>query len=66
MLNDRVVHYRSTMNPIMEVNYIASLFSEVKVQTSDQSGIFLFSGIPKEYDDLFVSVQLIQLLVYSI
>lgn len=58
MLKGRVVHYRSTMNPIMEVNYIASLFSEVKVQTSDQSGIFLFSGIPKERDDLTASVLL--------
>lgn len=36
---------------------IAILFSQVKVQSADQSEIFLISGIPKEYDDLSASVQ---------
>ena len=37
---------------------IAILFSQVKVQSADQSETFLISGIPKEYDDLTESVQL--------
>ena len=41
-----------------EVITIAILFSQVKVQSADQSEIFLISGIPKEYDDLSASVQL--------
>ena len=57
-MNGRVAHYRSMMNPIIEVKYIAILFSEVKVQIADQAEIFLMSGIPKEYDDLSASVPL--------
>ena len=45
-------------NIIMEVIQIAILFSQVKVQSADQSETFLISGIPKEYDDLTESVQL--------
>ena len=41
-----------------EVINIAILFSQVKVQSADQSETFLISGIPKEYDDLTESVQL--------
>ena len=41
-----------------EVIPIAILFSQVKVQSADQSETFLISGIPKEYDDLTASVQL--------
>ena len=41
-----------------EVIPIAILFSQVKVQSADQAETFLISGIPKEYDDLTVSVQL--------
>ena len=41
-----------------EVNNIAILFSQVKVQSADQSETFLISGIPKEYEDLTESVQL--------
>ena len=41
-----------------EVINIAILFSQVKVQSADQSEAFLISGIPKEYEDLTVSVQL--------
>ena len=41
-----------------EVINIAILFSQVKVQSADQSETFLISGIPKEYDDLAESVQL--------
>ena len=41
-----------------EVIKIAILFSQVKVQSADQSETFLISGIPKEYDDLTESVQL--------
>lgn len=37
---------------------IAILFSQVKVQSADQSETFLIGGIPKEYDDLTASVQL--------
>ena len=37
---------------------IAILFSQVKVQSADQSETFLISGIPKEYNDLTESVQL--------
>lgn len=37
---------------------IAILFSQVRVQSADQSETFLISGIPKEYDDLTASVQL--------
>ena len=37
---------------------IAILFSQVRVQSADQSETFLISGIPKEYDDLTESVQL--------
>ena len=37
---------------------IAILFSQVKVQSADQSETFLISGIPKEYDDLTASFQL--------
>ena len=37
---------------------IAIFFSQVKVQSADQSETFLISGIPKEYDDLTESVQL--------
>ena len=37
---------------------IAILFSQVKVQSADQSESFLISGIPKEYEDLTESVQL--------
>ena len=37
---------------------MAILFSQVKVQSADQSETFLISGIPKEYDDLTESVQL--------
>ncbi len=40
-----------------EVIKIAILFSQVKVQSPDQSETFLISGIPKEYDDLTASVQ---------
>ena len=42
----------------MEVIPIAILFSQVKVQSADQSETFLISGIPKEYEDLTESVQL--------
>ena len=45
-------------NIIMEVIQIAILFSQVKVQSADQSETFLISGIPKEYNDLTESVQL--------
>ena len=45
-------------NIIMEVIQIAILFSQVKVQSADQSETFIISGIPKEYDDLTASVQL--------
>ena len=41
-----------------EVINIAILFSQVKVQSADQSETFLISGIPKEYEDLTESVQL--------
>lgn len=41
-----------------EVINIAILFSQVKVQSADQSETFLISGIPKEYEDLTDSVQL--------
>ena len=37
---------------------IAILFSQVKVQSADQSETFLISGIPKEYEDLTDSIQL--------
>ena len=37
---------------------IAILFSQVKVQSADQSETFPISGIPKEYDDLTASRQL--------
>ena len=37
---------------------IAILFSQVKVQSADQSETFLIGGIPKEYDDLTESVQI--------
>ena len=37
---------------------MAILFSQVKVQSADQSETFLISGIPKEYEDLTESVQL--------
>ena len=37
---------------------MAILFSQVKVQSADQSETFFISGIPKEYDDLTESVQL--------
>ena len=43
---------------IPEVIPIAILFSQVKVQSADQSEAFLISGIPKEYEDLTESVQL--------
>ena len=43
---------------IPEVIPIAILFSQVKVQSADQSETFLISGIPKEYDDLTESDQL--------
>lgn len=43
---------------IWEVIPIAILFSQVKVQSAEQSESFLISGIPKEYDDLTASVQL--------
>lgn len=43
---------------IQEVIPIAILFSQVKVQSADQSETFLISGIPKEYDDLTDSIQL--------
>ena len=52
----RVVYFRSTK--ILEVIPIAILFSQVKVQSVDQSETFLISGIPKECDDLTASVQL--------
>ena len=52
----RVVYFRSTK--ILEVIPIAILFSQVKVQSADQSETFLISGIPKEYEDLTESVQL--------
>jgi hypothetical protein len=42
----------------MEVIQIVILFSQVKVQSADQSEAFFISGIPKEYDDLTESVQL--------
>ena len=41
-----------------EVIKIAILFSQVKVQSADQSETFLISSIPKEYEDLTESVQL--------
>lgn len=41
-----------------EVIKIAILFSQVKVQSADQSETFLISGIPKEYENLTESVQL--------
>ncbi len=37
---------------------IAILFSQVKVQSGDQSETFLIDGIPEEYDDLTASRQL--------
>ena len=37
---------------------MAILFSQVKVQSADQSEAFLISGIPKEYENLTESVQL--------
>ena len=37
---------------------MAILFSQVKVQSGDQSEIFLIDGIPKEYNDLSASRQL--------
>ena len=43
---------------IQEVIPIAILFSQVKVQSADQSETFLIGGIPKEYDDLTDSIQL--------
>ena len=51
-----VVYFRSTKS--QEVILIAILFSQVKVQSADQSEVFLISGIPKEYEDLTASVQL--------
>ena len=49
----------STVLPsFLEVITIAILFSQVKVQSADQSETFLISGIPKEYNDLTESVQL--------
>ena len=42
----------------LEVIPIAILFSQLKVQSADQSETFLISSIPKEYDDLTASVQL--------
>ena len=41
-----------------EVIKIAILFSQVKVQSADQSETFLIGGIPKEFEDLTESVQL--------
>lgn len=43
---------------ILEVITIAILFSQVKVQSGDQSETFLIDGIPKECDDLSASRQL--------
>ena len=42
---------------ILEVITIAILFSQVKVQSGDQSETFLIDGIPKEYEDLSASRQ---------
>ena len=36
---------------------IAILFSQVKVQSADQTETFLIGGIPKEYEDLSDSLQ---------
>ena len=43
---------------ILEVITIAILFSQVKVQSGDQSETYLIDGIPKEYEDLSASRQL--------
>ena len=43
---------------ILEVKLIAILFSQVKVQSADQTETFLIGGIPKEYEDLSDSIQL--------
>lgn len=50
--------YQPSLYIILEVNTIAILFSQVKVQVGDQSETFLIDGIPKEYDDLSASRQL--------
>ena len=50
--------YQPSLYIILEVNTIAILFSQVKVQVGDQSETFLIDGIPKEYDDLTASRQL--------
>ena len=50
----------------MEVIPMAILFSQVKVQSADQSETFLISGIPKEYEDLTDAETVQSLLLWNV